>query len=85
MHTLVTPGFLEWGERCSAALLVAQSRGSGLGEITARSVLGFYVPKLPGAAIFSGVVLKGPRSVEMPIRAPPSVQVTLIGSLYKRG
>ena len=50
-----------------------------------RSVLDFCVPELPVAAIFVGVVLKDPCSVEMPIIAPPSVQVTLIGSLYKRG
>lgn len=49
------------------------------------SVLDFCIPELPVAAIFVGVVLKGPCSVEMPIRALPSVQVTLVSSLYKRG
>lgn len=50
-----------------------------------RSVLDFCVPELPVAAIFVGVVLKGPCSVEMPIRALPSVQVTLVKQSVQEG
>lgn len=78
------PGFPGWGERFRCRSVGGSEQGLWAMR-DHRSVLDFCVPELPVAAIFVGVVLKDPCSVEMPIRAPPSVQVTLIGSLYKRG
>ena len=78
------PGFLGWGERCRCRSVGGSEQGLRAMR-DHRSVLDFCVPELPVAAIFVGVVLKGPCSVEMPIRVLPSVQVTLVSSLYKRG